>query len=226
MTLARARSSRGGASARPSSTRSATICAARNASRSCSCCRRASRASTRSGEPKNNAITDALNEAKDNVKYLSTLDKYIEPLYSASPPEVIESLSGLLNNLRMMHAIARYYATPERMTIAVCKITEQMIVNCRAWVTNEGSLWEQDTAALLDRLQTCHTLFQHYRAQYESTRDKLRENPQRSSLSSRRTSSSPSPTSSSAASRSSSTCSRPSTSSPRSPTTIWRAWRG
>ena len=25
--------------------------------------------------------------------------------------QVIESLSGLLNNLRMMHAIARYYAT-------------------------------------------------------------------------------------------------------------------
>jgi dynein heavy chain len=126
---------------------------------------------------KNNAITDALNEAKDNVKYLSTLDKYIEPLYSASPPEVIESLSGLLNNLRMMHAIARYYATPERMTMLFGKITEQMIVNCRAWVTNAGSLWEQDTAALLDRLQTCHKLFQHYREQYESTRDKLRENP-------------------------------------------------
>ena len=127
---------------------------------------------------KNNAITDALNEAKDNVKYLSTLDKYIEPLYSASPPEVIESLSGLLNNLRMMHAIARYYATPERMTMLFSKITEQMIVNCRAWVNSGGNLWEQETADLLNRLQTCHQLFQHYREQYDATRDKLRENPQ------------------------------------------------
>ena len=127
---------------------------------------------------KNNAITDALNEAKDNVKYLSTLDKYIEPLYSASPPEVIESLSGLLNYLRMMHAIAWYYATPERMTSLFAKITEQMIVNCRGWVTKEGVLWEQDTASLLSRLQTCHSLFQHYRSQYEATRDKLHENPQ------------------------------------------------
>ena len=125
----------------------------------------------------NNAITDALNEAKDNVKYLSTLDKYIEPLYSATPPDIVDSLSALLNNLRMMHAIARYYATPERMTALFAKITEQMIVNCRQWATKEGSLWEQETADLLPRLQTCCDLFSHYRSAFEGTRDRLRENP-------------------------------------------------
>lgn len=35
------------------------------------------------------ALTDKLNEAKDNVKYLSTLEKFIEPLYSGTPQQII-----------------------------------------------------------------------------------------------------------------------------------------
>ena len=52
-----------------------------------------------------NRITDAANEAKDNVKYLAALEKYIEPLYTGTPMQIIDSLPGLLNNIRMMHTI-------------------------------------------------------------------------------------------------------------------------
>ena len=49
-----------------------------------------------------NSITDANNEAKDNVKYLSTLEKYIEPLRVGNPETILDSLPGLLNNIKMM----------------------------------------------------------------------------------------------------------------------------
>jgi len=78
-----------------------------------------------------NGVTDALNEAKDNVKYLSTLERFTQPLYSGNPEAIIESLPALMNNVKMMLTIARYYSTQEHMTTLFVKITNQMIKTCK-----------------------------------------------------------------------------------------------
>ena len=65
-----------------------------------------------------NGITDALNEAKDNVKYLSTLERLTLPLYSGNPEQIIESLPALMNNVKMMLTIARYYRSVQVPTIS------------------------------------------------------------------------------------------------------------
>jgi dynein heavy chain len=68
-------------------------------------------------------VTEALNEAKDNVKYLQTLEKFIEPLYDGTPETIKETLPALMNSIKMIHTIARYYNTNERMTGLFVKIT-------------------------------------------------------------------------------------------------------
>jgi dynein heavy chain len=81
-------------------------------------------------------VTEALNEAKDNVKYLQTLEKFIEPLYDGTPESIKDTLPALMNSIKMIHTIARYYNTNERMTGLFIRITNQMISNCRFNIIN------------------------------------------------------------------------------------------
>lgn len=68
-------------------------------------------------------VTEALNEAKDNVKYLTTLEKFIQPLYEGTPETIKDTLPALMNSIKMIHTIARYYNTNDRMTELFKKIT-------------------------------------------------------------------------------------------------------
>ncbi|CAJ1345300.1 unnamed protein product [Effrenium voratum] len=122
------------------------------------------------------AITEAFNEAKDNVKYLTTLEKFIEPLYTGTPSTIIDTLPALMNAVKMIHTIARYYNTTERMTNLFAKITNQMITNCKECVL-EGeeseSLWHKDPLVLIKNLWSCIRLNEEYQEYYRQTKDTL-----------------------------------------------------
>ncbi|CAE8668636.1 unnamed protein product, partial [Polarella glacialis] len=122
------------------------------------------------------SITESFNEAKDNVKYLSTLEKFIEPLYSGIPSQIIDTLPALMNSVKMIHTIARYYNTSERMTNLFAKVTNQMITNCKACILQEddsGMLWDKSPPELIKNLEICLKLNAAYQEQYRITKDKL-----------------------------------------------------
>ena len=125
-------------------------------------------------------ITEALNEAKDNVKYLTTLEKFIEPLYSGTPQTIIDSLPALMNSVKMIHTIARYYNTVEKMTQLFTKITNQMITTCKKTILQGKSvdkLWLRDPDELIETMQSCIKLKDAYQTQYDSTKEKLQAMP-------------------------------------------------
>ena len=47
------------------------------------------------------STTEAVNEAKDNLKYLSTLRRFIEPLYSGTAQGIIDTLPALINSIKV-----------------------------------------------------------------------------------------------------------------------------
>jgi dynein heavy chain len=139
--------------------------------------------------------TEALNEAKDNVKYLTTLEKFIEPLYEGTPDTIKDTLPALMNSIKMIHTIARYYNTNDRMTGLFHKITNQMILQCKHYILNfktmqrgdkpdsktkPEALWKHDEYPpdeLILVLQSCRELNQAYQKQYEITKAKLENMP-------------------------------------------------
>jgi dynein heavy chain len=121
-------------------------------------------------------LSESLIEAKENVKYLSSLEKFLDVLYTGSPRQIMAMLPALINNIKMMYTIARYYSTEARMTTLFFKITNQMIIACKGAINPSAvrsRIWEQasDPAMLrqlLDDLHCCRELNKSYQDHYEA----------------------------------------------------------
>ena len=124
------------------------------------------------------AVTEAANEAKENVKYLFSLRKSFEPLYTGTAQNIMDSLPALLNSIKMIRTIARYYNSTERMTTLFCRITDQMIANCSQRISQGGAkdeLWDRDIPALVGELRRCLKLEESYKQHYHETKAQLEE---------------------------------------------------
>uniref|UniRef100_A0A8B9I210 Dynein axonemal heavy chain 5 n=1 Tax=Anser brachyrhynchus TaxID=132585 RepID=A0A8B9I210_9AVES len=123
-------------------------------------------------------VTTAANEAKDNVRYLYTLDKFFGPLAKASPVTMMEHVPSLMNAVCMIYCTSPYYNTSERMTSLLLKITNQMINTCKTYLREGVSkIWDLDRQELLKRIQQCISLKEQYQTSFQRIREKLKENP-------------------------------------------------
>lgn len=69
-------------------------------------------------------ITDAINEAKDKVKYMESLRRPLEMLYHGATPQSMmqTALPGLVNNVKQMDSISRYYSRSGFLGIFFTKV--------------------------------------------------------------------------------------------------------
>ena len=117
-------------------------------------------------------------EARDNVKYLSTLEIYFDPLYNKGPDNIIDSLQSLMNSLKLISFTARYYDST-KMTNLFSKITSQMINNCIEYILDQkilktnsdpNFLWEQKPDDLIHKFEKCIELYKCYKEKYKQAK--------------------------------------------------------
>lgn len=126
-------------------------------------------------------LREAVAEANDNVKHLTSLERHFEILGSGTPQLIAEELSFMFSKLKIVRVMSKYLQNRHNMTGLLVKITNQMIARCRDFLTDGGDIWAQDPAAFLAKIEECVQLNTHCQEQYRTTKHErtgaLRELP-------------------------------------------------
>ncbi|KAK2146614.1 hypothetical protein LSH36_594g02033, partial [Paralvinella palmiformis] len=69
-------------------------------------------------------ITDAMNETKDKVRYLESLKRHLDQLYSGASPSMIinSALPGLVHVIKQMDSVSRFYARQGFLGLLLTKV--------------------------------------------------------------------------------------------------------
>eukprot|EP01116_Phalansterium_solitarium_P024846 TRINITY_DN921_c0_g1_i7.p1 TRINITY_DN921_c0_g1~~TRINITY_DN921_c0_g1_i7.p1 ORF type:complete len:1316 (+),score=676.84 TRINITY_DN921_c0_g1_i7:209-4156(+) len=117
-------------------------------------------------------LTKQYNEAKDNVKFLTTLERHFKNLATGSFSTINDTLPSMMNAIRMVWIISRYYNRDECMTPLLERIAWQVAdrvadaVNVKRIVREHGGM---------QRICEGKAVLERWKAVYFEIRDKIEQ---------------------------------------------------
>ncbi|CAL7938026.1 unnamed protein product [Xylocopa violacea] len=115
--------------------------------------------------------------AQDNVKYLYALEKFTQPLYRLDPTKMGEYLPPLMYVIRMIYATSRFFNTRRMVTAVFVKMTNQMILACKAYLTEDGkvNIWKESKSVMISKIKDCIILCEQYYEYYNDMCKQVKE---------------------------------------------------
>jgi dynein heavy chain len=113
-------------------------------------------------------------EAKDNVKFLSTLERHFKNLTSGSMTSVIDMLPSMMNAIRMVWVISRNYNTDERMVPLMERIAWEIQQKVSHAITSR-TIFKQSPQDAMARITEAKLLLEKWQDTYLKTRRRIEQ---------------------------------------------------
>ena len=119
-------------------------------------------------------LTKLYVEAKDNVKFLTTLERHFKNIGKGSFASIADTIPPMMNALRMVWIISRHYSTDERMVPLMERIAEE-IADKVAREVNVGVILGAAPEEALATIGDAKAVLQGWDAAYRAVRAKIED---------------------------------------------------
>eukprot|EP00879_Flechtneria_rotunda_P019356 GHRR01020328.1.p1 GENE.GHRR01020328.1~~GHRR01020328.1.p1 ORF type:complete len:1679 (+),score=578.13 GHRR01020328.1:143-5179(+) len=106
--------------------------------------------------------------AQDNVRFLTCLEEPCKQLSKACPLEIPGLLPQILDRIRMIWCLSRFYNIPERITSLLKRLSNEVINRCSA-ALRLGDIFTGDVSGPMDILQQSMAAGAAWKSCYERT---------------------------------------------------------
>ncbi|KAL5105018.1 hypothetical protein TcWFU_009077 [Taenia crassiceps] len=125
-----------------------------------------------------NQISKYTIEAKSNVQFLTSFEKYFGSVFHECPRKLKEVIPALVDSIKVIFEVSEYLNTNERITSLFVKVTNKLVSACRRFLYSEvDNIWDLSSKVLHERINGCLELYLVYRQNFHAVRVKLAANP-------------------------------------------------
>eukprot|EP00947_MAST-08B_sp_MAST-8B-sp1_P000067 g67.t1 len=111
-------------------------------------------------------------EAKDNVKFLTTLERHFKNIASGNLNSIQETLPSMMNAIRMVWIISRHFNTDERMVPLMERIANE-IASKVARVIRVPQILQKSADVAIRTINEAQSVLQSWENQYRDVRDRI-----------------------------------------------------